>query len=510
MSRYSFFLLVAVLIFSSCHEEVVNPNKELALSDFLSLTDKDYKLNSHKIRRKIQRLIKDDSISLAIDTHTRKYYSQSNPFVWISRSGLRRNADTLLDVLAGAGVTGINPKIFRLRQLKEDVEKVRQLDFPGAGEGINTVFARLEYNLTKAYFRYVAGQSFGFVNPDNIYNRIEKKDSDSVRVTYKQLCDLRPKRPDASFYSQAIDMAFSDSLSFFLASVSPQGTLYKQLVTLLNDGDNKFVSREKIICNIERCRWRLKNSLRFDEYKKYVIVNIPSFSLRAVEGNSALVMRTGCGSTDNKTPLLVSRITRMDVNPQWIIPKSIAKGIVGRHGYMHKMGMFVYERERGKMPPEAASYSKVLSGEQFIIQSGGKNNSLGRVIFRFNNNFSVYLHDTSSPWIFRQSQRDVSHGCVRVERPLDLAMFLAENEGDRIKEKLKYSMTVDFVNDKDSLVAKHIDKNLILNSVKVEPSVPVFITYYTVFYDRYGKLQSYPDVYGYDKILLDNLALFAR
>lgn len=497
------------MAFCSCHDEVNNPYKELTLEAFSDLKVSEYKLNSHKIRNHIDKLIKGDGAPYSMDKRVRQYYADRKPFIWINRLGVRSNADTLLGVIQKAGYHGLSTRMLRVSQIEKDIKAIRNLDVIDSDDDINMIMARLEYNLTRAYFRYSVGQNFGFVNPDYLYNHHEVCYSDSVSVKYTPLSDLSARRADDAFYAHAVSKALSDSLPQFLVSVVPSGKLYEQLLARLNDETLTDEERLKTHCNIERCRWRFKNVLNSIQYDKYVVVNIPSFSLRAVSGDSVMTMRVGCGTTTHKTPLLTSNITRMDVNPQWIVPQSIAKGIAHRYGYMHKMGMFVYDKKKGKLPPESISYSKIMSGEQHIIQEGGPNNSLGRIIFRFNNNFSVFLHDTSSPWLFQKSQRDISHGCVRVERPLDLALFLLGDANKKNEEKLRYSMTVDLV-DEDGKRNNDIDKSLLVNSVEVKPSVPLYITYYTVYYNAKGRLVDYADVYGYDDVLIDQLAPFIR
>jgi len=492
---------------SSCHDEVTNPNKELTLEAFSDLKTNEYKLNSHRIRNLIDQLIRDDGTPFAMDKRVRKYYSDRKPFIWINRLGVRSNADTLLTAIKNADCHGLSTKMLRASQIEKDIKAIRNLDVIGTSDNINMIMARLEYNLTRAYFRYSAGLNFGFVSPDYLYNHYEVSDSDSVSVTYARLSDLKTMRADDTFYANAVSKAFSDSLPHFLASVVPSGALYKLLLERLNNGNLSKDERLKTHCNIERCRWKFKNMSNINQYDKYVVVNIPSFSLRAVKDGNIMTMRVACGTMKSKTPLLNSNITKMNVNPQWIVPKSIAKGIAHNYGYMHKMGMFVYDKQKGKLPPEASSYSKIMEGKQFIIQAGGPNNSLGRIIFRFNNNFSVFLHDTSSPWLFKRSQRDVSHGCIRVERPLDLALFMLNDGGGDYEKKLRYSMTVDLV-DEEGNPNDDIDKSLLVSSVKVNPEVPLFITYYTVYYNANGQLIDYDDVYGYDDVLIDELTPF--
>ena len=216
-------------------------------------------------------------------------------------------------------------------------------------------------------------------------------------------------------------------------------------------------------------------------------------------------MRVGCGTVKTKTPLLTSKIMRMDINPQWILPKSIAKGIVHSTGYMHRNNMFIADRKLGRLDASQASYTKIMNGEQHIVQEGGPGNSLGRIIFRFENNFSVFLHDTNSPGFFTRDSRAVSHGCVRIQRPLDFAVFLLADKDADLIERLRYSMTANINGRGDQGSKDSVDRSRLLHQLKVEPEVPLFITYFTLYPDADGTLRQYPDVYGYDKAIIRQL-----
>ncbi len=497
-------------MFSSCRENNDLDNKHVSLDDFSKLSDSRYCIDAEAVRRNMEKLAQEDGVLLATDRQVKKYYSENNPFIWVNRLGVYSRADTLLRLLLDARIYGFGGRMLKIRQIEEDLSRIRNLDVDDGGEnGVNKVLARLEYNLTKAFVRYFSGLRFGLLNPNYLYNNIEEYQVDSTTTRFRQLSDLRVERPNEDFFRQVIAKAFNDSIGDFFSTVRPKGGLHEALVDYLNKNELTREERLKAICNIERCRWRLKILSGKDSFDKYVEVNIPSFSLSAVDrGRSTLSMRVACGTTKYKTPLLTSWITRMDVNPQWIIPKSIAKGYVGDNEYMHRMGMFVLDKKKGKLPPEEASYEKVMNGEQYIIQAGGPKNSLGRIIFRFENNFSVFLHDTSSPWLFQRNRRAVSHGCVRVEKPYELALFLLDGKDEDFEEKLKYSMTVELVNDNDSLRKRHIDRKRMVNSKSVKPSVPLFITYYTIYFDVNGKLVDYQDVYGYDEVMAEKLAPF--
>ena len=252
-----------------------------------------------------------------------------------------------------------------------------------------------------------------------------------------------------------------------------------------------------------------------------MFVNVPAFQLYAHDGKDVLPMRVVCGKFKTKTPLLSSKIKRMDVNPQWIIPKSIVEKEVIRHAgnkqWFDNHRYIIRNRKTGKrMEPYQVSWGMLKSGDYMVVQEGGKGNSLGRIIFRFDNQFSVFLHDTSSPGAFGRDNRGASHGCVRVQKPFDLAVFMLKDKDKKTIDKISYSMTADvskrriesyvdpetgeMVESKDTL-----DKERLIHSLDVSPEVPVYIMYYTVYPDEKDELKQYKDVYGYDKVINDYL-----
>lgn len=309
------------------------------------------------------------------------------------------------------------------------------------------------------------------------------------------------KHAGDDYYYSIINKVKHDSVGLFLQSIQPHGKLYARLLEEYKKENLPTDKRLKLIYNIERCRWQVKDSP--EQHDKYVMVNIPAFRLYAHDGDSLLTMKIGCGKDKTRTPLLHSRIKRMDINPRWFVPKSIAKNIAGRTGYLRRNNMYVVDKKEGKLPPERCSYQRVMEGKQYIVQAGGPGNSLGRIIFRFDNNFSVYLHDTNSPWIFNNGRRAVSHGCVRVEKPFELAVFLLKKKDDELIERIRYSMTAD-LNPNDNTEgqeAEVIDNDKLISTVDVDPEIPVFLSYFTCYPSSGGELSYYNDVYGYDKAI---------
>ena len=162
------------------------------------------------------------------------------------------------------------------------------------------------------------------------------------------------------------------------------------------------------------------------------------------------------------------------------------------------------------MNPTAVSAQMLLSGDYLVIQEGGAGNALGRIIFRFDNNFSVYLHDTSSPSVFSRADRCVSHGCVRVERPLKLARYMLAGRAEGMMDKLLYTVTADVsplgkkreeMTPEQAATADTLRKKMLVKSLDVIPAVPLYITYYTLYPSSDGVLADLPDVYGFDKVI---------
>lgn len=502
--RLLFLTLLSVSLFFSCSEKVPSTTRHLSLQEYHDYGASDFSINSLRIREVIDSLIRNDNDGLTVDFRTRNYYLQDGTFLWIDRHGLTSQADTLLNYLRKVETMGFSPKRFCVPQMERDIDRIRSLRFD-ASQNINKVLGRLEYQLTKAYLRYVTGQRFGFMNPNFVFNRVDTlkpntPDTARQAVRYRGLFDIKMEHADQAFYQQALMKVSHDSVPDFLREIQPASEFYHQLAEEYASGKGSKEWRVRLFCNMERCRWRLADYPQ--QHKRYVMVNIPSFHLMAIDGRDTLTMRIGCGSYATKTPLLTSAIKRMDVNPQWIVPRSIVEKDMIHYfsrSYCERRGFFVVDRTTGKEVDMKLVHRGMLRDPQYaIVQRGGQGNSLGRLIFRFDNNFSVYLHDTSSRDVFSRQDRGVSHGCVRVEKPFELAKFILKDKDEKFLEDLNYCMTADSLN----------DKSRIINSIKVNPPIPVYLAYYTI-YPMAGKSiegwAQYPDVYGYDKVIYEFL-----
>ncbi|HLG88198.1 MAG TPA: L,D-transpeptidase family protein [Alphaproteobacteria bacterium] len=205
-----------------------------------------------------------------------------------------------------------------------------------------------------------------------------------------------------------------------------------------------------------------------------VTVNAPAATATLTEdGQPILSMRAIVGDWQHPTPMLVSTIDTIVINPPWIIPRSIIR---------HEIEPAL------RRDPQYLEHNRMRWIGDQLVQAPGPRNSLGQIKFELPNRFSVYMHDTSTRALFAQDMRARSHGCVRLERPLDLALEL-------LKADTNWSH--------DKLVSK-IDEGK-TTRVRLPTPVPVAFVYWTVFVDDDGALEFRDDLYGRDARLMDAL-----
>jgi murein L,D-transpeptidase YcbB/YkuD len=250
----------------------------------------------------------------------------------------------------------------------------------------------------------------------------------------------------------------------------PDGAVGPATLGELNQRPDDHV--REIAINLERWRWMPR-----DLGKRYVLVNIAGFSLEAVDaGRRALDMRVIVGKPYTRTPMFGSTMKSVVLNPSWYVPASIAN------------------KELWPKARRDASYLRrngyeVLPGGR-IRQRPGAGNALGRIKFLFPNRFGVYLHDTPSHGLFGQTVRTFSHGCIRIEKPLDLAVWALRDDPQWTPQAL------------ETALATGRERSIPLSS-----RIAVHVAYWTAWVDDAGVLQVGRDVYGRDAELGRRLGL---
>ncbi len=466
-----------------------------------------------QIARFVRETAKQEGAVTESDRRVRDYYEKSDaPLLWVNRAGVDARADSLLTHLRRVSDIGFSAQAFFVDAIERDLQLLRQLQFT-EDDDINHVTARLDYHLTKACLRYAYGYRYGFINPSRIFNHLDpdddKKGSPNI-VRYRGLFDVDMEQAPADYHLSVISKIQHDSIIQYLNTIEPQDKFYHRLKGMLKDATTDE-QRQRIISNMERTRWRLHHPI--PETGKRIIVNLPAYHLYAYGEDSLLDMRIVCGAWKTKTPLLTSEIEWMEVNPQWIIPQSILEKDVVRHAgdsaYFARNKYNIFERATNKqMEISEVTGSMLLSGKYRVAQESGDDNSLGRIVFRFKNQFSVFLHYTSTPWVFQREPRSISHGCVRVARPFELANFVLDQPDEWLLDRIRISMGLKAQTDRGrQYLRTHQDEedHKLIGYVPVKPHVPLYIIYFTLWPDENGALQTWPDIYGYDKVIIQHL-----
>lgn len=270
--------------------------------------------------------------------------------------------------------------------------------------------------------------------------------------------------------------------------LDPDGRIGAQTIADLNVPLSRRVRQMQL--TLERWRW-----LPLGIQKAPIVVNIPEFRLRAYDEHlkNALMMNVVVGKAyDHSTPIFIDNMEYVVFRPYWNVPYSIVKaellpGISLDPDYLAKEGFDVVDNREnviGSGPVTEDILQQLRAGKLLIRQKPGPKNSLGLVKFIFPNNYDVYMHDTPSTELFSKSRRDFSHGCVRLERPADMAAWvLRDNSGWNI-ERIRAAMNGEKT-----------------QQVNLAHPIPVLIVYGTAVVQEDGLVHFYDDIYGHDVAL---------
>ncbi len=247
---------------------------------------------------------------------------------------------------------------------------------------------------------------------------------------------------------------------------------------------------------LERFRW-----LPSEFSAPPIIVNIPDFQLRTLDENYnvTMTMRVVVGkSMRTQTPVFSRDMTYVVLRPYWNVPPSILRSeivpaLTRDRGYLAKKRYEVATYD-GKVVTDGDVSDEVLAqlraGKLMVRQRPGPTNALGLVKMMFPNEYNVYLHSTPSQELFSRTRRDFSHGCIRVEKPADLAAWTLRNNPGWTLDRVQQGMQ----SGKDDV------------TVSLARKVPVFIVYGTALAYENGEVHFSDDIYGHDATLAAGLA----
>ncbi len=259
---------------------------------------------------------------------------------------------------------------------------------------------------------------------------------------------------------------------------------------------------KQIETSMERWRW-MPRTLG----EQYILVNVPGFELNFIRNDRYILhMRTITGGKDNTSPSFQSKITQVIFNPTWTVPTSIAiKELLPQQiedpNFLSKSDMDVFMKNQyGNKDASNTKYNpQNIDWSQFnekhfpylLVQRPGPQNSLGRIKFHIPNQFGIYLHDTPYRHLFSKDVRALSHGCIRLEKPEQLAARLLGDNFNPTPESA--NKVVSLIDAKET-----VHHNL-------TETIPVYLVYMTTWIDKDGILQFRDDIYDRDSKISNSL-----
>lgn len=428
--------------------------------------------------------------------------------------------DSLISYLERSKDDGFNPQAFGVKELSSLLTQLDSNHFKSIDE-VYPLIATLELKTADALLRYHSVMRYGSVNPRNYFNRyyiqLIRPDStkmDSVLRTSDLLAVLKNSQQTTKDY-----LNLKKALAYYRDSLKTD-----------NDPSIRVIK-----LNMERLRWKFL--LPADEVVK---VNIPDFSLTWLAKEDTLAHMNVCvgakreetyaekmkiflqsGKLDDKpknheTPQLVSIFNAIQVNPIWNIPVSIAQSEIYYQAikdpyYLSNNNIKVYFKGKVIKDPDTIRWGRYAREKlPFTFKQGsGEGNALGKFKFIFDNSSSIYLHDTNNKNGFRLKNRAISHGCVRIEDPLQFAQLMVKDKYQYDNLRMEVNLPpIDTARNAKyrKLLALKADT---LKRFQLKPAwfatrknVAVVIGYATAWVEN-GKVEFRPDVYNYDGILWD-------
>ncbi|ELR69668.1 Peptidoglycan-binding domain protein [Fulvivirga imtechensis AK7] len=263
------------------------------------------------------------------------------------------------------------------------------------------------------------------------------------------------------------------------------GVIGKGTFNVMNETVDKRI--QQIILNMERCRW-----LPLDMGAHYILVNIANYELEVVKNNELqLEMDVVVGKPYRKTPVFSQKMLYIVFNPYWTIPPTILHNDIipavrNNLNYLRKNNIKVIKGNT-EIDPSSINWAEAKPGNfpYQLRQDPGLDNALGVVKFMFPNPYNVYMHDTNHRELFSKTDRALSSGCIRLSRPIDLAVYLLKDHpAEWTEERI------------NKVIGK--DKNY---TVMLAEEVDVHILYWTAFVDENGSINFRKDIYDRDEVL---------
>ena len=272
--------------------------------------------------------------------------------------------------------------------------------------------------------------------------------------------------------------------------ITPDGRLTAQTVASMNVPLSQRVLQMQ--SSLERWRW-----LPNEYVNARLMVNLPEFVVRGYEDTTPehkldFTMKVVVGKMvgEHETPVFAHMMKYLIFRPYWNVPVDIAKKelvphIETNHGYLTTKN-FEVTNAKGDVLTDYTAH-QVAQGGVMVREKPGPKNSLGLVKFMFPNQYDIYLHSTPATQLFDRTRRDFSHGCVRVQKPDELAAWVLQGQSDQDGEFDLDRVREEMNNGKDN------------HQVNLKTPIPIVIFYLTAIVGEDGRTDFFDDIYKYDE-----------
>lgn len=383
------------------YKEGLNPN-DYSISTIDSLEKKRNKLNDDEIIN-YDILLTNNYKKLA----THLYKGKIDPKTVYSNWDLKKTDPSLSDTLMLS---------IKNKTVSKSFENLKPQDF---------MYKKIKYSLALL-------ETF----PKDSLQKITLKDKIQLNDTIEEIIKIKQRlhywkdyfRTD-SIITPIYDEYTFEAIKTFQErhGLKPDGVIGSGTIKALNYSKEERI--EQAIVNLERWKW-----FPHDFGNEYLIVNLPDYKLKYIIEKDTVAEHTlVVGKKSRQTPILTSKISNLVFNPTWTVPPTIIKedltpAATRNLNYFTRNNMNIYDSTGQKVQPE--NWNPELSKTYRYVQAPSYNNSLGVLKFNFPNRHSVYLHDTNHRDYFTRDYKALSSGCVRVEKPTDLADKILAHEKD--------------------------------------------------------------------------------
>jgi murein L,D-transpeptidase YcbB/YkuD len=415
---------------------------------------------------------------------TKRFYrNATSKLVWIAPDTVKAHASEAMMMLDCVLHYGLNHADYHPAELLYD--RLNSLIRSG-NKAKESDKAKFDVFLTDAMLTLINHLHYGKLNPDEPSTKTDTLEKSDFRAEYILQKALR----SSDFWSVIESVQPKNKQYTYLQD-------YMRLVTGQYVGDCYELPDSTIrlmAINLERLRWSNNST------STYLQINIPSYTLTLHQPDTVYNFKVIVGKPASPTPRLQSNVTHFTTAPEWKVPQSIfvrellPKALRDKD-YLENNHFALYDNQGRYQVADKAKLKGIQKNHAgyYARQSSGCDNAMGAIVFRFNNVYEVYLHDTPQQDLFKRKERALSHGCIRVEQASKLAALLLKYDG----------ATNQVVKMQKAVTGYH------KQTFSLKTAVPIKITYITCEVVE-GIITTYKDVYQLDKQLEKALYLDAR